>query len=380
MEVCYSIAARLAGGGIGTTAYQAVLGIHRHGYLKTVFCDSYNLSKVRPLRGLDPQATHASLMEKIPVIPQPYQWLIKDNLHDFLVSQKLPKCDIFHGWNGHCLRSLRRARDLGAVGVVERASSHPLTYEKLLREEYRKWGLRIDPIHPWTKNRLLTELEKTDFITVPSPFAYQSMTKNGVPKEKLVMLPFGVDVKKFKVQKAKRKTKTQSLKFTALFVGQVGIRKGALYLLEAWKKLSLRDAELVLLGEVEPDASKILDLKSLKSVKFKGYKDPLPFYQEADVFVFPSLEEGSALVTYEALACGLPVITTFNSGSVVEDGKEGFIIPIRDAKALAERIRFLYDNENIRLRMSRAAREKAEQYTWTDYGERLVRFYEQVKN
>ena len=95
-------------------------------------------------------------------------------------------------------------------------------------------------------------------------------------------------------------------------------------------------------------------------------------FQQADMFVLPSLAEGSAEVTYEALACGVPVITTKAAGSVVRDGVEGRIVPERDSEILAEAIQELVEDRQKRDRMAHAARDRAREYTWERYGERLV--------
>jgi len=95
-------------------------------------------------------------------------------------------------------------------------------------------------------------------------------------------------------------------------------------------------------------------------------------YEWADVFVFPSICEGSATVTYEALAAGLPVITTPNAGSVVRDGIDGYIVPIRDAGAIADRLERLMATPGLLKEMSRSARERAKEFSWEKYGERLV--------
>jgi glycosyltransferase involved in cell wall biosynthesis len=95
-------------------------------------------------------------------------------------------------------------------------------------------------------------------------------------------------------------------------------------------------------------------------------------YEWADVFVFPSICEGSATVTYEALAAGLPVITTPNAGSVVRDGVEGFIVPIRDAAAIAAKIELLLEDRNLLMNLSQNAMARAQEYSWDRYGERLV--------
>jgi glycosyltransferase involved in cell wall biosynthesis len=101
------------------------------------------------------------------------------------------------------------------------------------------------------------------------------------------------------------------------------------------------------------------------------------WFAQSDVFVFPSLAEGSALVTYEAMAAGLPVITTPNSGSVVRDGIDGFVVPPRDVEALAERILLLYRGSETRRQMGARGRALvAERYTWRHYRARLCGIYE----
>ena len=94
-------------------------------------------------------------------------------------------------------------------------------------------------------------------------------------------------------------------------------------------------------------------------------------FQDADILVYPSLHEGSAFVTYEALASGLPVITTPNAGSVVRDGVEGYIVPVRDVDALAERIERLRADLTLRARMAASARARALEFTWDAYRARV---------
>jgi glycosyltransferase involved in cell wall biosynthesis len=95
-------------------------------------------------------------------------------------------------------------------------------------------------------------------------------------------------------------------------------------------------------------------------------------FRHADVFALPTLSDSFALVHLEALASGVPVITTPNCGSVVRNGVDGFIVPIRDAEALADRIEEIVTDRRLRNRMSQSAREKARQFTWARYGERLL--------
>ena len=373
MKVNYSIRAKFAGGGIGSIAYHAVKGIHRHQHLKTLFVPSF-----------EPSDIPENLIKKIPVdspkkikgFRRIYPDYLEDNIFDFLVSKKLTESDIFHGWNHHCLFSLRRAKELGAVTVVERASSHILTQNELLQEECRRWGVSEKPIHPWVIKKCLAEFAEADYITVPSPFVYDSMVERGIPEKKLILIPFGVTLEKFGSSCGPLARPS----FVALFVGEVGLRKGVPYLLQAWAELNLKNAELWLAGAVASDIKKVLSkYRNRKDIKHLGFVKNVPeLMAKADIFVFPSIEEGSALVTYEAMAAGLPVVTTANSGSVVRDGQEGFVLPIREVGALKEKIKLLYNERDLREEMGERARARVQDFTWYQYGENLVRAYEKI--
>jgi glycosyltransferase involved in cell wall biosynthesis len=108
------------------------------------------------------------------------------------------------------------------------------------------------------------------------------------------------------------------------------------------------------------------------------HKNMTQHYNNADIFVFPSLHEGSALVTYEAMSCGLPVITTRNSGSIVRDGLDGFIVPLRDASMLAEKMQYFYDNQDKIAQMGKSAGEHAKDFTWDKYGHKLIGIYNKI--
>lgn len=369
-EVVYSIKARFAGSGIGTTSYNAVKGIFQADRLKRLICSSFAPNEIDP-----------ALIKTVPVdffnrirgVRKIFPYWLQDYLYDLIASVLVEKADIFHVWNLHGLLSLRKAKKQGSIVVVERASSHILEQKELLEEEYRRFNLSSQPIHPFALKRALSEFAEADFITVPSFFAYHSFIRRGFKKEKLIWLNFGVDLKKF------RPARNIDKRFRALFVGEVGLRKGVIYLLQAWKKLGLKEAELVLVGGESSESQKIFqEYKDDESIKFLGFTNPLPWYQNSSVFVFPSIEEGSALVCSEALACGLPVITTPNSGTVVEDKKSGYLVPIRDSKAMAERIEYLYKHRQALERMSKEAEKRAQLFSWEAYGKNLVLAYERI--
>jgi glycosyltransferase involved in cell wall biosynthesis len=105
------------------------------------------------------------------------------------------------------------------------------------------------------------------------------------------------------------------------------------------------------------------------------YHEVHRLFAEADIFVYPSLHEGSAFATYEAMASGLPVVATPNTGSVVRDGVDGFIVKPRDVESLMERIEWLYRQPDLRRTMGASARRRAESFTWGAYRERIAGFF-----
>jgi glycosyltransferase involved in cell wall biosynthesis len=122
--------------------------------------------------------------------------------------------------------------------------------------------------------------------------------------------------------------------------------------------------------------------KSNDDIRFLGWVDDLyEWYEKSSAFVFPTLEEGSARVIYEAMASGLPIVTTFNSGWVGEDGEHGIEVPIRDSEAVAEAIRYMYNNPEERKQMGENAQNHiTSNFTEDDYGERIFSEYQSMIN
>lgn len=371
LSVVYSIPARLGGGGIGWTAYQAVSGIQQAGLLGQVLANSSveHLLSPRLIRhwgSFGHALKYLSAHESSGLLDH-----VINLAFDAWVAQILPHGNIFHGWNGACLKSLRQAKRRGMITIVERASSHPHTQRRLLEEEYQRWGIRRK-LPAWNYEYTLSELEETDYITIPSPFVRMSMLAEGIPADRLIEIPFGVDLDKFRPTSHRHADR-----FRVAFAGQVSIRKGVPYLLEAWQRLGWTDAELWLIGRTTADFAAIRQRWArLDNVRLLGHSTNLAsLLQQVDVFVFPTIEEGSALVTYEALASGLPVITTPNAGSIVRDGVDGFIVPIRDVVALCEKLQLVRSDPDLRQRMSKLAWQRAALYPWTRYQSSLIENY-----
>jgi LmbE family N-acetylglucosaminyl deacetylase len=218
-----------------------------------------------------------------------------------------------------------------------------------------------------------------DVFLSPSPYASAELYSWGIASDKVQEIPFGVDADRFrpatsKGDGARAFESPGPVRFA--YAGAVSGRKGVPELLRVWRDLALPDAELHLYGTVKPEIEP--ELNGLSGVHAHGFTDITVELPRNDIFVFPSHREGSAKAVYEALACGLPVITTPNAGSIVRHGREGLIIEAGNEAALAAAVGTLYEDGALRRRMSVAARARAEEFPWNRYARRVWELYEQT--
>jgi glycosyltransferase involved in cell wall biosynthesis len=299
------------------------------------------------------------------------------NCFDKIASTKVDDSDIFVGFSSFSLHSLRKAQKSGAIGVIERGSSHILFQQSILEEEYEKLGLKFKGAYPKTIEKELEEYKEADYISIPSSFVKRSFLKKGVPENKLIQVPYGVDLHEFHQIPKKDEV------FRVVYVGSMKIRKGTHYLLQAFSELNLPNSELLLVGGML-DNMKAFFEKYKGSYRWIGHqpqKELYRYYSQSNIFVIPSIEDGFGMVILQAMACGLPVICTANTGGedLIENGKQGFVIPIRDVEALKKKILFLYENPEICEEMGRLAKAKVEkEFTWDHYGEKMIKEYKRI--
>lgn len=295
-----------------------------------------------------------------------------NSMHANFCKKYLKECDVFIGWSGSSLESIKHAKNLDKITILERGSTHYSFQVNILNAEYRRLGIKPPKINKSVWSRELEEYELCDYISVSSDFAKKTFTDQGIQSTKIIVNPYGVNLRKFNVLPKKDNI------FRIVFVGTASIRKGFHLLIEAFNELKLANAELVHIGTVDKDIRSILKKDAFKKVIFKGYvqQDKLiNQYSQGSVFILPSIEEGLAMVQLQAMACGLPLICTENSGGkmLIEHNKEGLIIEAGNKDAIKNSILKLYENPEIVNQMSRAAEEKARsRFSWNDYGERYV--------
>jgi glycosyltransferase involved in cell wall biosynthesis len=224
---------------------------------------------------------------------------------------------------------------------------------------------RLDRLPREYSERLDAECALADRILVGSNFVLQSFVAMGFDARKIAVTPYGVDTMRF----APRLQPRRDGVFRALFVGQIGQRKGMSYLFQGYQQFRRPDSELHVVGNYVAGRQVYDRFAHLYRYTSNVPQQALPaLFHDADVFVFPSLVEGMPLVVLEAMACGIPVITTRHGAEdIVRDGVDGFFVPVRDPGAIAMRLEQLYRDPALREQLGRNARERATQHTWELY-------------
>jgi glycosyltransferase involved in cell wall biosynthesis len=376
-HLLYSIFARIGGSGLDTDAFETLRASYRAGFLgKAIAYD--NRQKEIPVSLIRSLRWHP--VRLISFLERPYYYGAKKKYLDWIAARHLAtgRYDLFHSWSGDCLRSLRVAKKRRIPSIVEIPTWHrdgrkarvsrPDTSESASSvSALQKWkaGLLLD------RKRFIEEYHLADLLVVLSETAADTFRAQGFPEEKLFYLPRGADVERFKPGQ-------RPAKFRAIFTGALIKRKGIHHLLEAWHRLNLPEAELWLVGSVHDEAKPFLEQFWRDNIRVVGFvRDPESYLSQSTVHIFPSQWEGSAKVTYEAAACGLPQITTREAGDLVRDGVEGIIVQPGDVNAIAAAIEYLHTHPEIVEQMGSAARRRVvENFTWDHFRTRLLGAYE----
>lgn len=246
---------------------------------------------------------------------------------------------------------------LGVAGELKRAAKErPLTGGQLRHEP------------AWKRARKDAELRLADLVIVPCEWARRTVDLSAASPERVIKIPYGTPADEVRPRSARPRGP-----FTVLFAGQVGVRKGVPLLTEAWERLALKDARLLLAGQLNMDEKFLGQRGGVRHLGALPRAQLLELMKEADLLVFPSLAEGFGLVIGEAMAAGVPVLTTSNTGGpeLITDGREGWCVPAHDAGALAERMEWASAHRDALYEMGALARLRAEQWTWADYRRRL---------
>jgi glycosyltransferase involved in cell wall biosynthesis len=258
-------------------------------------------------------------------------------------------------------------RDVKRSGVplyVERINCHRATSMRILDDVYRRAGL--PPAHGITLESLEEERRKlamADRIFAPSTPVLRSLLDDGIPEEKVLLASYGWSPERVGTAARSRPADAPPV---FLFAGTVCLRKGAHLLLEAWSAAGV-NGRLDLVGQVLEEVRAVSGPRLERpDVNRTGYIPRVAqAFADSDVFAFPTLEEGSPLVIYEAMSFGLPILTSpMGAGEVVRDGVEGRVLDPFDRDAWVHELRRFASDPALRARMGDAARARALDFTW----------------
>jgi alpha-maltose-1-phosphate synthase len=377
---------------------QAVFGVFHHFELAHQLHSRNHLQKIYstwPWARLKREGLPHSLVSCFPLLHTPDYLLNRTSFYTPKMSSKMASwntrsfdlwtnsiispCDAFIAISGAGLLTGRKIQANGGQFICDRGSTHQRYQEDVLAEEYRRWDLPQPLSKPHITVREQQIYAAANAITVPSTVAKRSFVHMGIAPEKVHVIPYGVRLDQFT-----RTGDPPQDSFEVLFAGQVGLRKGVPYLLQAFARLKHPKKRLTVVGGIQDHMCGLLSTLPTENVVFTG---TLPQAQLAKMMntshllVLPSIEEGLALVQGQAMACGCPVLATTATGAedLFTDGQQGFIVPDRDVDALSERMQQVADDPALQRSLSEAALLRVKSIGgWDEYGETWDRLLHQL--
>lgn len=382
-RVLYSFPHPLGRPGIGNAALQQVRSLRALGVPVTVWTTSLATPP-----GTDLGPVHETL--RILGRRVPHRALGRDralHLHDRLVAHHLAhegdRYDVVHCWPSASLLTARAARTAGLPSVREVPNTHTADAYEVARRAHEALAVPFarGASHRFDGDRLAREVAEygaADLLLVPSDHVRDTFLARGHDPGRLARHQYGYDPGRFGPAPGPRPADRP---FTALFLGSCEPRKGLHLALDAWiASGAAASGRLVVCGRFVPGyRERLAPLLGHPSVEVVAPRpDPETLLRHSDVLLFPSLEEGSALVTYEAQACGCALVVSDAAGAVVEHGRTGMVHAAGDLASLTEHLRVLATDRAFTARLGAAARASADRLTWTDAGRRLLEIYVEV--
>ena len=306
--------------------------------------------------------------KKIVLKVVPGKWVTK--FAHFMFIHSLKDADYAYLWPGVDIETYKTIKNKGVKIIHECVNTHEANSKSILDLAYAQLGLLAT--HGMNAQSIAIELKKlalSDLIFSCSPLMTDLLLQIGIPRQKILQTSYGLSksfITNIDLSQTQAKPRPSKEKLTFIFVGSISVRKGAHLLLDYWAKANL-NANLHLVGSIEP-ALKALITQHINThnVTHIPFTDDLTsIYVQADVFILPSLEEGSPLVTYMAMGAGLPMLLTpMGAGGVVTHAVEGFVIEPYDAQSWVDALRKITEDTKLRMRLAAAAKSKAPQYIW----------------
>jgi D-inositol-3-phosphate glycosyltransferase len=381
LRVLYTFPHPLGRPGIATTAWNQIWGLQRAGVDTYVSCTSV----ARPLEST------AALRQSLVVLGRrvPHRALGYERAlawHDWRTARWLRelagRIDLVHCWPRAGLRTMRMAHEIGVPVLRESPNCHTAFACEVVARECQQLGIAPPPGHSHSFDAARLSIEEAEFdtasgILVPSDFVQKTFLDRGFDRSKLARHRYGYDPTRFSARGRKDRSTNDPL--SVAFVGSGEPRKGLHLALQAWCDAGAAEAggSFRICGSIQPDYRRVLAPRlahpSVRELGFVG--DPGAVLREVDALILPSLEEGSALVTYEALASGCLLLVSDAAGAPCEHDRNGLLHPAGDVAALTAHIRKLHEHRSEIQRLQLSGRETLEELTWEASGRRLREIY-----
>ena len=319
-----------------------------------------------------------------------HQWFAKR------AAKHLSGSECIHGWSQWSEPSFQWAKTREIPTVLERSSAHILEQSRLLHEEHLRFGLKWTATHQKIEKMELREYELCNSVAVPSLFVERSFLRRNFAKKRLFRNALGVNLSCFKPADEPPPTPSEhGLKI--IYAGSLSVRKGISDLLEGFALASLPKASLKLLGGETSELKPLLNRQPEQVVALGHIPqvELVEHYQHSHCFVLASIEEGMAMVQMQALACGLPLICTTNTGGedllrmTGSEGKPlelgikqfpaGFLVPIHSPEAISSCLRKIANEKSLWTSMrSEAIKLASNQLSWESYAQRAIEHYQDL--
>lgn len=387
LRVAYSFPHRLGEAGIGTTALHQVLALHELGCRVTVWCASSAVPLPDGIRMVET----LSIPARVGRVRLPQRALGVDRsyaFHDRRVAAALRRrgpggFDVVHTWPLGALATLRTARELGIAALREVPNTHTAHAVGEVGRELEILGLSQPQGHSHTSSAARLRREQAEYdvaagLLVPSAPVSETFLARGVAPERLHHHGYGYDPETFRPAR-----REPQVPFTAVFAGRCEPRKGLHYALRAWRESGAnRAGRLLVCGSFDPDYRRLLadDLADESVVQMDFCNRLNDVLAQADVMVLPSVEEGSALVSYEAMGSGCVPLVSVAAGAPVRHGHDGLVHEPRNVDELAGHLARVLSEPPLLATLREHAVASAAGLRWIDSGRRLVASYEKCRD
>jgi glycosyltransferase involved in cell wall biosynthesis len=308
-------------------------------------------------------------------------------MHDYIVSRRIKKMfgqiDIIHTWARGARETLKTAAMLGIPTVLERQNAHTRFAYQVVKKECERIGVSLPSNQSHAFNADVLRKEEEEYrlayrLLCPSDFVVRTFVDQGFEKTKLMRHTYGFDEKRFYPD---NRPNGLNRGLTMLFVGECSVRKGLHFALEAWfRSPAHKNGAFMIAGEFLPEYAKRLSpMLNHPSIRVLGHRNDIPeLMRNSDILVLPSIEEGSALVTYEARGSGCVVLVSDSAGSPSKHMEDALIHPVGNIEVLEKHITMLDQDRGFLKKLRAASLRGISDITWNAAGIRLLQVYRDV--